>query len=311
VTKLVSLGMKRKSLRRRLIAPRHCCLYDPNLCAATINFVSEIFDSTLRKGELVLVDFSQLQEMTAGAALFTFGNISAVQILTKSLHSIEMVLPKDHDARRMMIGTGLWRALKTGPAVSSLWDSPSEYLSGSNPAGDYKRTLNRLENTQGGLPESVSRAINEAILNVSHHAYEFLGEEDPLTASLGKRWWQNHIWTEDGLSFLIYDRGMSIPRTIQHKAFGASPVNLLKMAMTAGVSRLKDNVGRGIGSEDIKRPVHEQVASLILISGGARFEMSKANQIEGFSAMPRPFPGTLIEWHHKLSPFTANLAEPI
>lgn len=68
-----------------------------------------------------------------------------------------------------------------------------------------------LNNEQLGL---LLTAISEALLNVSHHAYEDEGFESDIQLLKGKRWWQCAWFNRDEnkVVFIVCDLGLGIYR---------------------------------------------------------------------------------------------------
>jgi hypothetical protein len=297
-----SMIPRKKNKHRRLVltSPRKLCLYDHASCDRSARYLASIVRTAV-EGRHITVDLTLLDTYTAAAGLLLFANITAAQLITEKPDVVEVIQPHNRATRRMIVDTGLFQACRPGGSdrIDRLWSSKSLFLSGTDPAVDYQRTIEAIERTlHTAASDSVCRALNEAILNVSHHAYEFLDPQDPFK-KLGKRWWQSFWVGESGLSMLMYDMGMGIPRTLEPPIFGTSHAVLLGRAMTQGISRLADT-GRGQGSVDIKRPVvTSEFSSLFMLSNKGRLEFNIRRQIDQTSLLTEDVRGTYIEWHNE------------
>jgi hypothetical protein len=161
--------------------------------------------------------------------------------------------------------------------------------------------VSRLERMRGGpVPDGVGRAISEAILNVKHHAYD-LFDKGHYALPLATRWWQSLYVHDDGVSYIICDKGMGIPRTmtLNNPLIHPHDAVAVKEAMRRGGTRYGGGSGRGYGSEDIKAPVKQGIASLLILSGGARFEFRNTETEPSAKLIGTNIAGTLVEWHQR------------
>lgn len=282
-----------------LTAPSKVCLYDPESCAPTIRFLESIYDAAARRERRIIVDLSDVIHITAAAAVVLFANVTAAQIVTKYPPIATVLYPAQKEARRLMVECGLRAALQQGgeKKLDRLWKMPNRYLSGCEPDADRLRIIERIEHEIGvPLSDDVTRAIGEAVLNVAHHAYYGIEELDPTTAKLGRRWWQWYQPSQDRFGFVIYDRGVGIPRSFMHKALGKTDQYLVESAMTAGQSR-HHGEGRGFGSEDLKLPVQCQSSTnLLVLSGEARYAYTPGG-VQRAHNLGIKLSGTLFEWN--------------
>lgn len=121
-------------------------------------------------------------------------------------------------------------------------------------------------------------AISEALLNVSHHAYEDDAFKDDLLLLKGKRWWQCAWFNpeENRVVFIVCDLGLGIFKSFMPDDDGLSTqneVSSVERAMLVGESRFVGS-GRGNGSEDIKRPIGVGCVddeTLLILTGHARY----------------------------------------
>jgi len=289
--------------RKLLKAPEILCLYDIEHCGPTVRFLESIYDSVAKESRLLELDLTGTTRITGAASVVLFANVTAVQLLCEYPPVVHVMSPTDRTMRQHLSHSGLHTAISPGGAakLERLWNGSNRYQSGVDAPTDSQRTIDYLETiVPAPLPGSVSRAISEAILNVSHHAYDLFPAND-LSQALGNRWWQHYNVSGRGISFLIYDRGMGIPRTMAlNNPSWKSELLAIEEAMRKGGTRYGSKSGRGNGSEDIKSPVKHGIASLFLMSGGGRFELRDVTVPPVTRLVGSQLSGTLVEWHQKL-----------
>lgn len=299
------------SLRTRVRAPSHLCLYDRTKLVATITFLESIVSNFTDDPRLLLVDLSALKFMSAAAALVLFANVNYLNTLTGNPSFVTVIPPNERQSRKLFVESGLFAAIKR-----SSFDHPEDMLKFSNcfstscnPEAHSSMTAQFLR--QNGVErEDIFGAINEAFLNVQHHAYESPAFQK-IVASIGRRWWQYCFVKGSDISFILYDRGQGIPDGLRTFATGYVPdTELIRRAMQPGESRTMIN-GRGWGSEDIRKPIENvengsnslsQVTSpnlgrFLLVMSGLAHYLQLPNQSEGdVHHQQKPLAGTLIEW---------------
>lgn len=153
--------------------------------------------------------------------------------------------------------------------------------------------MQALENQYGTIPNKLGIAINEAILNIAHHAYE-LGV---LT-----RWWQYIYIRDNRLHFVIYDKGKGIPSSFRSNGQYTTLADevIIAKAMERGITSTGVS-GRGNGSENIKKPVKQlDKDTMWIISGRGFYRFSEDKNIQ-LSNMPVNLEGTLISWQIKVT----------
>lgn len=298
-----------RRMRRYVIqAPPELCVYQDDTYTATFRFLAAIVDTAIMNRVPITLDLRKVKYFSAGASLMLFAHVSAAQVITGQTDIVRLLVPDDKVCRREMVRSGLFFACRPGGVtrLEKLWGEESRFLSGMDPEADYIRSLEAIERElRAPASEDVCRALAEAILNVSHHAYEFLDSNNPLRV-LNKRWWQRFEVGPDGLSMLLYDMGMGIARTLEPQILGGADELLLQRAMTKGESRLKEK-GRGQGSVDIKRPVvGSDFTSLFMLTNAARLQFSTRHGIDATDRLTESVRGTYIEWHNQAPARTSN-----
>lgn len=291
----------------QLEAPREMCIYsifhlDNEIARSTLNFLNTIGELTLIHGFKLHLDFSYVANVTAAASVLIFAEISRAQLLTNQSDVITFTLPKSEVQAKLFKSSGLYKAIMPGTSrkLVKLFDDDHAYQSGVDPNKFLASTLMHLY--KGGLelsrPESkvVSKGIQEAMLNVIHHAY--LNQTDP-ESGIGKRWWQyvHYDSEEQRVNFIIYDKGESIPKTIKNALFGNhSDADAIEYAFRKGVTRLTGTT-RGKGSQDIKDAAKVKDRSTLLVMSGKGIYFIDNEKDDKIKAeLPYEINGTMIEW---------------
>ena len=144
------------------------------------------------------------------------------------------------------------------------------------------------------VPRALIDGINEAILNVSHHAYAGY----PVNAV--KRWWQFcHKTSDNRFRFFIFDSGVGIARSFRDINNLGGDSDMIIHAMKRGISSTK-LPGRGNGSVNIKKPVEKLINSkLLVISDKGLYKLFEQSK-EETANLDFSIGGTLIGWELKL-----------
>lgn len=144
-------------------------------------------------------------------------------------------------------------------------------------------------------------AINEALLNVHHHAY--LG----FDVNVPTRWWQQILFLpkDNSLRFIIYDLGIGIVDSyLEHNSHKPMVIfqnksDILREIMKTGVSRLSD-VERGNGLSEMFKPSNRDNTAVWLSTNNLILKKAKPYNIDECEECLHSIPGTLVEWHFQL-----------
>lgn len=295
--------------RYSIVAPERISLYTPEDYAETLEFFDEFDRQVLGKFNYVELDFSNTIYITAAAALVLFAKVTRCQCCLPVGYFaypgevITVKLPDDKLARSKFLNTGLWAAIKPGglKKLSKLWDDWSNpFKTGNNPASELQDIIHQLRKQFDELPLKIVSALQESYLNIAHHAYErFRTEDQPMHSFMEGRWWQyarrNDVTRK--MHIVIYDMGSGIPATINngHNQM-VTDCDSVKNAMVSGVTRLKIQ-GRGMGFNNIKRPIDINASAEYLVVYSARAQVVyKGGAVELEVNHGRHVGGTLIEW---------------
>jgi hypothetical protein len=280
-----------------------------------LGFFNKIDQYTILEQKMILLDLSNVISATATASLLLFAFVNRSQLLTNDPNLIQFKLPtrkSNPDGYKWIVQTGLSKAImsNTLEKLDNLTESNSFFQSSISPdIHSYKTSamLQKQAKMTAEQFELLSSGISEAMLNVSHHAYEddnFLFQK----SKMGKRWWQC-CWFDSGNDstvFIMCDLGAGICKTYydSYNPLSSPPLKLVSVAqeaLTVGNSRFK-NVGRGNGSEDMKRPINSNISeyeSLNILSHRIQYDYSyRKNCVpsEVYTDHPMLFPGTIVKW---------------
>ncbi|HEJ9180344.1 hypothetical protein I5Q47_15620 [Serratia marcescens] len=292
-------------------APSRLCVYSNADRSGTLNFLNLIDAIVLKQHRNVTLDLSKVSFASAAASVLFFAIVSRAQFLLEDANYIRFKWPKKEDnpeGHRWIMGTGLAVALLAGneEKLAKLTKEERFFQSAVEPFEHLIETVTMLQKQAVLNPEQFSllaSAISEAMLNVSHHAYEHQDFLSQMAILGGKRWWQC-AWFDpekNAVVFIICDLGLGI-----HRSFGAlggdldkqNEVSSVQTALTLGQSRFV-GLGRGNGSEDIKRPIGTGCAeseTLLVLTGHARYRYNSNDAIPRCERLSEFIPGTLVEW---------------
>ncbi|PKF60641.1 hypothetical protein CW745_14010 [Psychromonas sp. psych-6C06] len=304
------LPFKPKNINGRfhLTAPQSLCIYGDDI-SETLKYLSIIGDFTVNKGQPLHLDFSEVLKLTAAASVMLFAEITRAQLATNKSDIITISPPTDKTQRRIFIGSGLFKAIKPGgeSKLENLVLSKNIYQSGIDPAKFSLSVLEQIKSSGINLSPHhkriFSRGVQEAMLNVIHHAYDGFSS-DPLTG-IGRRWWHAIIVNREKnrIAFIIYDKGQGIANSMS--ASTSLPLfnhgECIKHVLPRGVSRFTDQPERGKGTQDILQVTEIEDNSMIVIySDHGRYMEDKKTGLSECLHMKCSVHGTLIEWQFPL-----------
>ncbi|WP_297207414.1 hypothetical protein [uncultured Pluralibacter sp.] len=295
----------------KLVSPKTLCVYKDEHRSATLKFLNMIDVTAVKNANEVTIDLSEVVYATAAATVLLFAIVNRAQLLVQVQSRIRFKFPKKEDnpdGHRWIVTTGLSNALvaNTQKKLDGLVADKRYYQSAVEPFDHWLRTVMTLQEKALLNPDAfalMSSALNEAMLNVSYHAYEDDSFSSQIEVLGGKRWWQCSWYSKEknAVVFIICDLGLGI-----HRSFG--PVidasgtigesTTVEVALSSGHSRYL-NAGRGNGSEDIKRPIGSGCAeseSLLVLTGHARYRYNSSDGQPTCEWLSENIPGTLIEW---------------
>lgn len=293
--------IRTKGQPKTIRMPKDVCIYSDDHCMKFVSLMREMNLAIYSKNQSIILDFSQTENMTAGAAVMLFAEVTRAQLLTELPNVISILRPTHPDLWELMRNSGLWEAIKPGERKTSrAMGKGCPFASGNDPDKHLASTLASFRKARPNLPTRFDSAIQEAILNVVHHAYVY-NQNLPVN-TLGTRWWQYAAITKEDVRFTICDLGVGIPNKIlympenRHLPHG----NCIEKAMEDGFSTLFRR-GRGMGSKDLKRPVVDtEVECLSIFSNNGIYSYVQ-NREPICGDRPACLPGTVVEWKMNVS----------
>lgn len=301
----------RKNPENIIVVDKSLCLYRNSDFSQTMHVLRTINDAAYRFGRSLEIDLSNTPYVSAAASLLLFAIVNRAQLCLRDGQNIRVTLPTrkgNPDGYRWIVSTGLAKALyaSTFEKLEELTSSGRFYQSSVDPYSHHATTAQMLSirstsafsDEQYALLES---GISEAMLNVSHHAYD-APMFNELTKKLGgKRWWQCAWFDQERnrVTFIICDLGMGIPKSFYGDDLQPFLQGIkLSEAWTLGATRTGVS-GRGNGSEDIKSPVGvgcTDSETLLILSGHGKYLKSSRDNKVTCDYTEDEVPGTLVQW---------------
>lgn len=289
-------------------APGRVCLYAKADYAETLKFFDEFDRAVLVEYRYVELDFSGTEHITAAAALVLFAKVTRCQCClipgTFSFPSdvITVKLPENKAMKDLFVNTGLWAALRPGGVkkLDKLWgDWANPFKTGNDASSELPDIIKHLMQQFDPMPLKIVSALQESYLNIAHHAYElFKLDGDVMHPFMEGRWWQYARRNDQTkkINIVIYDMGNGIPASIGDGHQMIRDCDSIKYAMMSGVTRLKIQ-GRGMGFNNIKRPIEVNAGAEYLVVYSARGQVIyRQGDVVTELNHGRHVGGTLIEW---------------
>lgn len=294
-----------------LVAPPKLCIYSNDSRYATLIFLKSIDKIGVLQRRKVEIYLDNVEYASAAASLLFFAIVNRAQLLTSDPNLFKFRWPKKEtnpDGHRWIVQTGLSVALLAGTdeRMASLVAEGRFFQTAVEPYSHLASTVEVLQ-LRASLNDHQHKllevAIGEALLNVSHHAYEDSSFKGDLTLMKGRRWWQCAWFSEEKntVVFIICDLGAGISNTFSPNGNGNSyenQVSSVSKAMLVGESRFVGS-GRGNGSEDIKRPIGMGCGdseTLLILTGNVRYSYNSNQPQPLCEKISEYLPGTLLEW---------------
>ncbi|MBH2056316.1 hypothetical protein I7J22_02245 [Neisseria meningitidis] len=260
--------------------------------------------------QVLKLDFSETEEITAAAALALVANVNHIQSKRKNKGCFVFDCKHSPVYKELFLESKLLIALR---AVNNSAGNNGVFHIGNrlNFAQHRKAIYRQLDEYESRLKEQIGSrsekffsylrtSISEVLLNIREHAYpDDVGGENPWWYMFGHRD-DNHI------HFLVYDLGVGIARSYVDHATKERGVfyrelqdsHILQEAWQQGMSR-RIGEGRGNGLANVVLGAEDWSEShLLILSGAAKGVLSDgkftARQSESI------IQGTLIEWAFRL-----------
>lgn len=322
--------------RDRIVAPEKLSVYNfdgkNSPYAETLKFVSKI-ERNYRKSDCY-VDFRNTKNVSAAAMVLVYAAIDLAgkvegrngesDILFSSVSERVNMILKGNNLHKLIRGSDVSYSLdgvRSMPIISSVGKDHMEEVIDFIQRRIYKAKM--TPDTEHVYGDAVSETIN----NVRLHAYPKLHNSE-------KRWWLVCHTIGKMLYLAIYDRGVGIPKTVVERPWFLSSVKhthpeeyaileqqfpelkkggwdfyvsntisdekLIYLSMQGDVSGTKRDK-HGQGSKSIMALVNDTSdGQLWVFSNNGLYKFKQADKTPGLYALPKAFPGTLVQWNIEL-----------
>jgi anti-anti-sigma regulatory factor len=284
---------------------RYLCLYRDECIIDTSKFFNKLYVIIFnnKKENKITIDLSDLESITAGAAVYLFALVTDSQNNIK--HNLFAIIwPTDKATKKLIVDTGLFKLLQSGckNKLRKIFSDDSNFFCGKHKDIEKCKDVIRKRIGDDTLSVLLDSALQETFLNINHHAYNNVSKRK-LT------WWCYAVLDKDEsgsyLSITVCDLGMTIPYTMRnvptlYKVRTES--ESIETAMIERVTSTKDK-DRGKGSSDIQSPINYtecENSYLFIHSGLGQYYMGKKkinagqinfNLLHGYKLF-----GTVLEW---------------
>ena len=260
--------------------------------------------------QVLKLDFSETEEITAAAALALVANVNHIQSKRKNKGCFVFDCKHSPIYKELFLESKLLIALRAIRAPSGN-DGIFHIGNRLNFAQHRKAIYSQLDEYESRLKEQIGirsekffsylrTSISEVLLNIREHAYpDDVGGENP--------WWYMFGNGDDGyIHFLVYDFGVGIACSYVDHATqdrgifyrNLEDAHILQEAWQHGMSR-RIGDGRGNGLANVVTGAREwEDSNLLILSGKARGILLNGK----FTAQQSRFitKGTLVEWAFRL-----------
>ena len=302
----------------------------PASAAQVAKYIAEMRGHVESRGRVRLtVNFNAIRQVDAAAALMLTAEIH-IWSLSRPWAKLCSQDDKWHpEIRGMLADMGLFPFLGV-----SMQTSRSAGRAGSVSyvqfISDTRVYMRIFENFQRDIEEKMGEGeelgeyvmslfysgLQEAVLNVRHHAYA-KNEQHP-------QWWVSASFDHESrnLKILCYDRGLTIPQTLRTEeekrlrvltlglSAATSDSALIKAALHSRTSTNQLDRGKGLPemADIINRSKYDGELSVYSGNGMARYEKKSGDSPGSYSEMrlEAPIRGTLIEWRIRIPPLEGS-----
>lgn len=290
--------------------------------AETIAFFEAVRAVALRERKRVMLDLRRTEEISADVAPLMVAEVQRIRAMNGG-SMISGLSPTSSVTRQRLYSLGIFQGLGMFDPISiEEGDDTDAQLvidTGTSLDGEVSKKMSDRFSRALGLNddqgEAVQKAFNEALENISEHAYH-----DPARlkwpAEVG-RWWICCVTSRSrqGAFMLACDLGMTIPATVSETAQRRGPENaaelakylannitksederLLGAAFEEGVTRRPERKG-GRGLSKMRALISEFPSGRLLVMSGRAKAMIGTDNVIKLSKLPKAFNGTYVLWH--------------
>jgi len=290
--------------------------------AEALQFLGRVRRGALLTQRGVFVDLSRCSRISPVVCLLLCAEIERCNALRE--HSVNGCDPASEDARQLLRAMGFHEQLGIAKGKRKDGSRLMAIRSGDQTA-DIPSMLEQVAEIahqalgDRALANRVHGALNEAMLNVTMHAYdpEFL----VLGQTLPGRWWVAGVADHREVIFLAYDQGVGIAATAPKTVGEGLMVVMDKMLATIGLGRADARDHHFIEAAIRARRTRTGMAQhgkgltsmiqLVELAGGGAVQICShggqyiyslsrtpgSEPVEGSLPLEYKLPGTLIIWH--------------
>lgn len=205
---------KRKWWGHSIVAPKQFNLKDEQSHKELMCFIQDIFDSIKSSCDLRL-DFKNTETMFVDAALVFMANLDKAIKLKDASSKIKIAPSSSRGINGVLTQIGVLDLCNQDFHINPEEEvGVVDWIGLSGNVSDKlipKEIFNFLEKVVGHMPPRVLvSAVNEALLNIKHHAYA----DDALGT-----WWLLAHKKNDGVVIVVCDVGMGIPKSLESGSY--------------------------------------------------------------------------------------------
>ena len=314
-------------------APKVISLYKREYAIATLLFIQQLYNY---EADVICVDFSQTEQITAAAELALLAHIHYIQLFKQNAGCFQFNCKRSPIYKSHFIQEGYLKRLKSMAKEFELGKAfQNEALVKIGKVAHFaecrarnlldiaefaEETIAKMiaENPLANMQSveqffrSLKTAISEVLLNIKNHAYEDGSQpvisSDVFDIYVEKPWWQMFWYSPNSrqITFIIYDLGLGVTNSYTEQATQkrskdqyASVKDIFTEALSEGKSRFIGG-GRGNGLSNVVKIAQENFnTSLVILSGEIAYIVQKG-QSSFLDLEGNSVPGTLVEWVFEL-----------
>lgn len=283
---------------------------------ATVDVIRLIRRLSLSEKKPIYLVFDHVKSIKPAALLLLLAEMHRCR-LVRGTHKVTGNYPASPKVERMLHATGFFRILGVKSRVTRKPRSyPMEYVNFVSQTHEVKGTVREFREALLGTAITMSvkirgrfyRAITEAMLNVSHHAYP---QGTPGRRYEPDRWWlAGHVNKKTKQLIVMFcDLGVGIPATLPkmypleriRSALSLLPgippndAQMIKAGMVIGRTRTSEE-NRGRGLNDLRSFVDQAGEGELNIYSRRGHYCYKPNDDDSVKNHKAPIGGTLITW---------------
>lgn len=302
--------------------PSTFCLYDRQNCEQSLRFIQHVESLAQESTRRLTLDFRQCKRATAAAILCLHGRLAVIKMMNNREQPARFIANAGTPVGTILNATGFLKDSTDFPHGEELIARMLPIRTGVSGAHAIPQLIKDMDVAfySGELDEDLTKksllkkSISEAMLNVSHHAYQ--DASAAFLAAVGKRWWLVGTQFGEQLYFVFYDMGVGIPNTLPkhshweqiqmtfHALVGHGHDSaMIKAATEIGRSKFQIG-GHGWGLRDVMNFAAENPeGTLWIFSSHGLYKYESTTHSESLQEHKGNVKGTLIQWNVSLKQY--------